>query len=100
MCIRDRGVPLELRKRRKHLKPRLVIMVDRSVSTEEIVRFLLLLVYTLQDQISRTRSFAYIETIYDISTYFDEYRPEHAIDLVPVSYTHLDVYKRQLIMGI
>ena len=75
-------MPLELRKRRKHLKPRLVIMVDRSVSTEEIVRFLLLLVYTLQDQISRTRSFAYIETIYDISTYFDEYRPEHAIDLV------------------
>ena len=80
--LRYQGVPLELRKRRKHLKPRLVIMVDRSVSTEEIVRFLLLLVYTLQDQISRTRSFAYIETIYDISTYFDEYRPEHAIDLV------------------
>lgn len=80
--LRYQGVPLELRKRRKHLKPRLVIMVDRSVSTEEIVRFLLLLVYTLQDQISRTRSFAYIETIYDISTYFDEYRPEQAIDLV------------------
>lgn len=80
--LRYQGVPVELRKRRKHLKPRLVIMVDRSRSTEEIVRFLLLLVYTIQDLISRTRSFAYIETMYDISTYFDEHRPEQAIELV------------------
>ena len=80
--LRYQGVPVELRHRRKHLKPKLVILCDRSRSTEEVVRFLLLMVYTLQDQISRTRSFAYIETIYDISTYFDELRPEQAIDSV------------------
>lgn len=80
--LRYQGVPIELRKRRRRLKPRIVVMVDRSVSTETVVRFLLLLVYTLQDQISRTRAFAYIETIYDISTYFDEHRPEQAIDLI------------------
>ena len=80
--LRYQGVPVELRYRRKHLKPKLVILCDRSRSTEEVVRFLLLMVYTLQDQISRTRSFAYIETIYDISTYFDELRPEQAIDSV------------------
>jgi uncharacterized protein with von Willebrand factor type A (vWA) domain len=80
--LRYQGVPLELHHRRKHLKPKLVILCDRSRSTEEVVRFLLLMVYTLQDQISRTRSFAYIETIYDISTYFDELRPEQAIDSV------------------
>jgi uncharacterized protein with von Willebrand factor type A (vWA) domain len=60
----------------------LVIICDRSRSTEEVVRFLLLLIYTLQDQVSGTRSFAFIETIYDISTFFNEYRPEQAIDQV------------------
>ncbi|GAB4110409.1 MAG: VWA domain-containing protein [Roseiflexaceae bacterium] len=76
------GVPIELKHRHKHLKPRLVIICDRSRSTEEVVRFLLLLIYALQDQVSQTRSFAFIETIYDISTYFAEHRPERAIDEV------------------
>lgn len=80
--LRYAGVPLEVKHRRKHLKPRLVIVCDRSRSTEEVVRFLLLLVYTLSDQLSHTRSFAFIETIYDISTYFNEHRPEQAIDQV------------------
>jgi uncharacterized protein len=80
--MRYGAVPVEIRHRRKHLKPRLVIIVDRSRSTEEVVRFLLLLIYALQDVVSRTRSFAYIETIYDISVYFNEGRPEQAIDEV------------------
>jgi uncharacterized protein len=80
--LRYQGVPVELRHRKKHIKPRLVIICDRSRSTEEVVRFLLLLIYTLQDQVSGTRSFAFIETIYDISSYFNEYRPEQAIDQV------------------
>jgi uncharacterized protein len=80
--LRYAGVPVEIRHRKKHLKPRLVIICDRSRSTEEVVRFLLLLVYTLQDQVSHTRAFAFIETIYDISQYFNEHRPEQAIDQV------------------
>ncbi len=80
--LRFQGVPIDIRHRRKHLKPRLVVICDRSKSTEEVVRFLLLMVYTLQDQVSNTRSFAFIETIYDISTYFNEHRPEQAIDQV------------------
>jgi hypothetical protein len=76
------GVPLDVRHKRKHLKPKLVVICDRSRSTESVVRFLLTLIYTLQDQISRTRSFAFIETIYDVSNYFDELRPDEAIDQV------------------
>lgn len=80
--MRYGAVPVEIRHRRKHLKPRLVIVVDRSRSTEQVVRFLLLLIYALQDVVSRTRSFAFIETIYDISPYFNEGRPDKAIDEV------------------
>lgn len=80
--LRFGGVPIVVRHRRRHLKPRLVVICDRSVSTERVVRFVLQLIYTLQDQISRTRSFAFIDTIYDISTYFAESRPEQAIDTI------------------
>jgi uncharacterized protein with von Willebrand factor type A (vWA) domain len=80
--MRYAAVPFEIRRRRKHLKPRLVIICDRSKSTEQVVRFLLLLIYALQDVVSRTRSFAFIETIYDISGYFAESRPDLAIDQV------------------
>ncbi|MBC8161238.1 MAG: VWA domain-containing protein [Roseiflexaceae bacterium] len=77
--LRYGGVPLEIRHRRKHLKPKIVVIVDRSRSTETVVSFLLMLLYAMQDQISRTRTFAFIDTIHDISRYFDELRPEDAI---------------------
>lgn len=80
--LRYHGVPIDVRLKRKHLKPKLVVLVDRSRSTENVVRFLLLLIYALKDQVSRTRSFAYIDTIHDISPYFEEHRPELAIDQV------------------
>ena len=77
--LRFGGVPVEIRHRRKHLKPKIVVIVDRSRSTETVVSFLLMLIYAMQDQISRTRTFAFIDTIHDISRYFDELRPEEAI---------------------
>lgn len=80
--MRYGAVPVEIRHRRKHLKPKLVIICDRSVSTEHVVRFLLLMIYALQDVVSRTRSFAFIETMYDISGYFNEGRPDEAINQV------------------
>ena len=77
--LRFGGVPIEVKHRRKHLKPKIVVIVDRSRSTETVVSFLLMMIYAMQDQISRTRTFAFIDTIHDISSYFDELRPEEAI---------------------
>jgi uncharacterized protein len=94
--MRYGAVPVEIRHRRKHLKPRLVIVVDRSRSTEQVVRFLLLLIYALQDVVSRTRSFAFIETIYDISPYFNEGRPDQAIDEVMRNVTSRRSYSTDL----
>jgi uncharacterized protein len=76
------GVPIEVKYKTRHLKPKLTILIDRSVSTENVTRFLLTLMYALQDQISRTRSFAFIEDLYDISPYFQEHRVERALDEV------------------
>ncbi|NJK80093.1 MAG: VWA domain-containing protein [Chloroflexaceae bacterium] len=78
--MRYGGVPITVHYRRRHLKPKLVVLIDRSESTRSVTTFLLMLIYALQDQVSRTRSFAFIDDLTDISTYFAEARPEQAIE--------------------
>ncbi|WP_129671769.1 VWA domain-containing protein [Candidatus Chloroploca sp. Khr17] len=73
------GVPMVVRHRKRHLKPKLVVLCDRSVSTERVMTFMLLMVYSLHDQLSRTRSFAFIDRLHDMSRYFNEARPETAL---------------------
>lgn len=53
--LRYSGVPLDVRHRRKHLKPRITVICDVSGSMRAVTGFMLMLVYALQDQISRTR---------------------------------------------
>lgn len=80
--LRFGGVPFDIHHRRKHLKPKLTIICDVSTSMRSVVSFLLLLVYALQDQVSRTRSFAFIDDMVDISSDFNDARPDQAIETV------------------
>lgn len=73
------GVPVYVRHRTRHLKPKLLILCDRSVSTQHVMTFMLLMIYSLHDQVSRTRSFAFIDHLHDMSIYFAESRPDQAI---------------------
>lgn len=76
------GVPMVVRHRKRHLKPKLVVFCDRSVSTQQVMTFMLLMVYSLHDQLSRTRSFAFIDRLHDMTMYFAQARPETAISQV------------------
>lgn len=76
------GVPMIVKHRQRHLKPKLVIFCDRSVSTQQVMHFMLLMVYALHDQLSRTRSFAFIDHLHDMTIYFAESRPQAAIEQV------------------
>jgi len=76
------GVPVYVRHRTRHLKPKLLVLCDRSVSTERVMTFMLLMIYALHDQVSRTRSFAFIDHLHDMSIYFAESRPDQAISQV------------------
>ncbi|HEX7592953.1 MAG TPA: VWA domain-containing protein, partial [Anaerolineae bacterium] len=49
--LRHAGVPIELQHKRRHLKPKLVLICDISTSVRPVVEFMLRLVYELQDQI-------------------------------------------------
>ncbi len=76
------GVPMLVKHRKRHLKPKLVVFCDRSVSTQHVMTFMLLMIYSLHDQLSRTRSFAFIDHLHDMTMYFAEARPEAAIEQV------------------
>jgi uncharacterized protein with von Willebrand factor type A (vWA) domain len=89
------GVPVELRHKRRHLKPKLVLICDVSTSMRPVVQFLLQLVYELQDQVARARSFAFIDDVSEITDAFSEMRPELAIqqvlDDMPPGYYNTDL---------
>src|SRR5258707_11037301 len=77
--LRYGGVPLEIQYRNKHLKPRLVLICDISTSMRYCSEFMLTLLYELQDQVSKTRSFIFIEDMHEISDFFRQKRPDAAI---------------------
>lgn len=77
--MRYGGVPLELRYRTRHVKPRLVLICDVSTSMRYCAEFLLTLVYELQDVVARTDSFVFISDLVDISMIFEEKQPQEAV---------------------
>jgi len=93
--LRHAGVPFDLRFRRRHLKPRLVVLCDLSTSVRHCSEFFLHLIYLLQDQISRTRSFVFIDDLVEITPIFAEHRPEEAVRRVlmenPPGYYNTDL---------
>lgn len=80
--VRYAGVPFEIITRERRKKARFTVLCDVSTSMRPVVYFLLLLVYQMQDLVGRTRSFAYIDHMEEISDDFAEHRPEVAIPTV------------------
>lgn len=93
--LRFGGVPIEIKQRQRHLKPKLVLICDISTSMRPVVQFLLQLVYELQDQVAKARSFAFIDDVEEITSHFSEMRPDAAIDHVleemPPGYYNTDL---------
>lgn len=80
--LRHASVPIELKHKRRHMKPKLVLICDVSTSVRPVVEFMLRMVYELQDQIHSTHSFIFIDDIIDVSAEFSEHRPETAVERV------------------
>ena len=76
------GIPIEMRWKTRHLKPKLCLICDVSTSMRPVVEFMLRLIYELQDQVAHARSFAFIDDIHDISPDFAEHRPDVALNHV------------------
>ncbi len=60
------GVPVELKYKKRKLKPSLVLLCDVSRSTENVVEFMLHLTHALHDQVSKMKSFAYYDRLVEV----------------------------------
>ncbi|GGI06867.1 vWA domain-containing protein [Egicoccus halophilus] len=74
------GVPFDphFRPRRPH-KPELFVICDVSGSVASFARFTLLLVHALQEQFSKVRSFAFIDTLDEVTRLFERGDPTDAM---------------------
>jgi uncharacterized protein with von Willebrand factor type A (vWA) domain len=67
-------------------KPQVLAICDVSGSVAAYAKFLLLFLYSLQDVLPRVRSFAFSSHLGEVSSYFDDYPVEKAIELVNWKY--------------
>ena len=67
------GIPFDpsFKPRRPH-KPELFVICDVSGSVASFARFTLMLVHTLQEQFSKVRSFAFIDTLDEVTALFEQ----------------------------
>lgn len=67
------GIPFEpsFKPRRPH-KPELFVICDVSGSVASFARFTLMLVHALQEQFSKVRSFAFIDTLDEVTSLFEQ----------------------------
>ncbi len=68
--LRNSGVPIDLRHRDHRLKPKLVVICDISTSMRYCSELMLSLVHALQDLITKTHAFAFIDHLEYISPDF------------------------------
>ncbi len=71
------GVPLELKFKKNKQKPSLVLLIDVSGSLRDTVDFALRLIYELQDQVSKVRSFAFYRDLAEITDIMGRLDPKH-----------------------
>ena len=74
MNLKYNEVPFQLRwKRKKIERPDVVVLCDISRSMRQVVRFFLMLLYSLNREIMRIRTFAFCSDLAEVSTLFERY---------------------------
>ena len=81
----------------KKEKPQILAVCDVSGSVAAYSKFLLLFLYSLQDILPKVRSFAFSSHLGEVSTYFDDYPVEKAIELVNWKYGGATDYGNSLL---
>jgi len=80
--LRTGGVPFHIHFKKRRLKPKFALICDISTSMRPVAEFMLRLMYDLQDQVARARSFAFNDHLEEVSDEFVGHRPDEAIPLV------------------
>lgn len=79
-ATRTQGIPLALKFRQKPLrKGRIVVLCDVSGSVWSSARFMLSMLYALQDCFDRVKSFVFVDEPVDVSRFFDDFDIDRAL---------------------
>jgi uncharacterized protein len=93
--LKHGSVPIEIRHRDRKLKPKLVVICDVSTSMRPCSELMLSLVHALQDQISKTHAFAFIDHLEYISPELTGREPGKAVaevlERMPPGYYNTDL---------
>lgn len=93
--LKHGNVPIEIKHRERTLKPRLVVLCDISTSMRFCSELMLSLLFALQDQISKTYAFAFIDHLEFISPDFAGNDSNQAVrqvlDRMPSGYYNTDL---------
>ncbi len=77
--LKHGSIPIEIVHRDRTLKPKLIVICDISTSMRYCSELMLSLVYGLQDQISKTHAFAFVDHLEYISPDFAGREPNEAV---------------------
>lgn len=80
--LKHGGVPFQIKHRDRSIKPKLVIICDISTSMRHCSELMLSLLYELQDQVSKTHAFSFIDHLEYITPDFQDNRANEAIQQV------------------
>lgn len=93
--LKHGSVPIEIRHRERAQKPKLVVLCDVSTSMRPCSELMLSLLYAMQDQISKTFAFAFIDHLEYISPDFQHRSASeavgHVLDRMPSGYYNTDL---------
>ncbi|MCA1716592.1 MAG: VWA domain-containing protein [Actinobacteria bacterium] len=80
---RYEGIPFDpvLRRHREH-KPRVVLLCDISLSTRNLAKFWLHLVYQMQNLFSKVRTFVFVADVAEVTQLFEEQPMRQAVETI------------------
>jgi uncharacterized protein with von Willebrand factor type A (vWA) domain len=93
--LKHGNVPIVIKHRDRSLKPKLVVICDVSTSMRSCSELMLSLLYAMQDQISKTFAFAFIDHLEFISPDFETREASDAVaqvlERMPAGYYNTDL---------
>jgi len=79
--VRYEGIPFKpVLRRRREGRPRVALLCDVSLSTRNLARFWLHMIYQMQSLFSKVRTFVFVAEIAEVTQLFEEHTMRRAVD--------------------
>ena len=81
--VRYEGIPFDpVLRRHREQKPRVTLLCDISLSTRNLARFWLHLVYQMQNLFSKVRTFVFVADVAEVTQLFEEHPMRRAVETI------------------